>query len=641
MNYNKNIILVLILLLASAISGLSQEIHDAAREGDLTKMKMLLEKDPKLVNAKDETGRTPLHWACRGVHPDVVKFLVEKGADINALDNNQIAPLHSIAARGHTEAAELLIKKGAQINIKDYNSHTPLHFTAIYGKKDITTLLIANGAELEVRDDYGRTPLLLVARESGNVDVARILIEHGANVNAADNHGDTPLSLSAWRGYKDVVNLLIEKGADVPAKGPQSKELMQFATSKGLIKLFNILMNKGVEFNFRNDNDGTLLHSAAAGGSPEIVEILIKKGMNVNEKDRYERTPLHYACEKGHKAVVELLLKKGADINMKIIAGKTPLHLSLDGGYKEIATLLMAKEADQKPPVFPVLKGEYLGQKKPGSEPELFAKGIISSVRSEHCCCVFSPDGKEVYWGSSFPIPGSGYTMGKIFFMKRENNKWAIPQPAPFSSEFGEDVPFFSPDGKKLFFISRRPIEKGGKAGKENIWFVERIEDDWSEPKPVGPAVNSMDIHWEISVDKDYNLYFASRSGGGKGMNDIYCSKYENGRYQKPENLGELINTELVDDTPFIAPDKSYLIFARLGESNSFGGGDLYISFRKKDGSWTIPKNMGNRVNSKSHELCPIVSSDGKYLFFLSVINGNSDIYWMDAKIINELREEK
>ncbi len=640
MKYWKSIIIFLGLAAFMALAW-ADEIHDVAKEGNLAKVKELLEKDPTLINVKDETGRTPLHWACRGAHKEVAEYLLEKGADVNAKDNDETTGLHSAAGQGHTEVAKLLIKNGTQINAKNYRKNTPLHFAVYNGQQDVTALLVANGAELEIKDDYGRTPLLVNALRGGNIDVARILIEHGANLNVVDSFSGTALSWAAREGYKDMVNLLIEKGADVPVEEPKSKELMQVAASNGLLKLFTILREKGVDFNFRNDNGGTLLQSASAGGSPEITKLLIDESMNVNEKDRYGYTPLHYDAANGHKAAIELLLAKVANINMKIIAGKTPLHLALDAGHKDIADLLIAKGADQSPPVFPILKGDYLGQKKPGSEPEPFALGIISSLGRELCACVFSPDGNEVFWCSTFPVPGSGYSRPRLFYMKRENDKWTAPELAPFCSEFGEAMPFYSPDGKTLFFISRRPIEKGAESGKANIWYVEKEAAGWSEPKSVGSAVNAMQIHWQISVDKDYNLYFDSSSGGGKGMYDIYCSKFENGQYSKPENLGDPINTEEVDFIPFIAPDGSYLIFSRWVGSGGARVSNLYISFRQEDGSWTEPKDMGDKVNSPFLDLCPIVSPDGKYLFFISLRNGNYDVYWMNSRIIDELKQKE
>ncbi|MCJ7582707.1 MAG: ankyrin repeat domain-containing protein, partial [Candidatus Aminicenantes bacterium] len=109
----------------------SEEIHEFAMKGNLEGVKAQIVQNPELVNAKDKDGRTPLHWACRGVHLDVVKYLVENGADVNAEDNNKVVPLHSLAVRNSTAAIEILLANEADINAKDYSSHTALHQAAM------------------------------------------------------------------------------------------------------------------------------------------------------------------------------------------------------------------------------------------------------------------------------------------------------------------------------------------------------------------------------------------------------------------------------------------------------------------------------------------------------------------------------
>jgi Tol biopolymer transport system component len=91
---------------------------------------------------------------------------------------------------------------------------------------------------------------------------------------------------------------------------------------------------------------------------------------------------------------------------------------------------------------------------------------------------------------------------------------------------------------------------------------------------------------------------------------------------------------------PFIAPDESYLIFARARHSENLGYIDLWISFRDESGGWTVPVNLGQPVNTRANEICPIVSPDGKYLFFNSSRRGNDDNYWVEASFIEDLRQE-
>ncbi|MBA4056350.1 MAG: hypothetical protein C0490_16665, partial [Marivirga sp.] len=114
---------------------------------------------------------------------------------------------------------------------------------------------------------------------------------------------------------------------------------------------------------------------------------------------------------------------------------------------------------------------------------------------------------------------------------------------------------------------------------------------------------------------------------------DIYASRYVNGNFQSSVKASESINTNGYEADVFIAPDESYMIFC-ADRPGGKGRGDLYISFKKKDGTWTSSKNMGDIINTSQHELCPFVSSDGKYFFYTS----NKDIYWVETGIFDSLK---
>ncbi|MCX6558445.1 MAG: ankyrin repeat domain-containing protein, partial [Candidatus Aminicenantes bacterium] len=145
--------IVLTLLLILPATGLqAAEIHKAASAGDLETVKRLLEQNPKLLQEMDENGRTPLHWACRGVHFDLVKYLVERGADVNARDNGAMAPLHSVASRGHLDAAKLLLAAGARVDAETKGGWTALHLAAANGHTAMAALLLDKGAHLDIRD---------------------------------------------------------------------------------------------------------------------------------------------------------------------------------------------------------------------------------------------------------------------------------------------------------------------------------------------------------------------------------------------------------------------------------------------------------------------------------------------------------
>jgi len=288
------------------------------------------------------------------------------------------------------------------------------------------------------------------------------------------------------------------------------------------------------------------------------------------------------------------------------------------------------------------LKGAYLGQNPPGDTPELFAPGIVSTCK-EHSAAMFTPDGNEVWFARLFPAV--------IYFMKQQDGKWTKPQVAPFSGQCDDLYPYLSLDGNKVIFCSRRPNAKAGKPlprGQGHLWMVERTEKGWSESRHLGPLINSSIRQGASSLSNNGTLYFnRTNNEQPESSMDIFRAKLVNGHYVKPENLGEPIDSKTPDHSPFIAPDESYIIFSSF-RPGGYGMSDLYISFRKADGTWTNPKNLGRTINSAAKDEYPYISPDGKYLFFNSnrpsVLNKNKipdgpgNIYWVSARFIEKLK---
>jgi hypothetical protein len=117
------------------------EIHDAAKDGDLARVKSLLENKPDLVFSKDEYDATPLHYAAFTGRKDVAELLLAKKADVNGKNNNGATPLHMAAFTGQKDVAELLLANKAEVNAKDNNGNTALHIAATTDQKDVAELL--------------------------------------------------------------------------------------------------------------------------------------------------------------------------------------------------------------------------------------------------------------------------------------------------------------------------------------------------------------------------------------------------------------------------------------------------------------------------------------------------------------------
>lgn len=622
---------VVALLFMSMSATFAQEFFDAIKNNDLPQTKTLLKNNPGLLTLRDDSGNTPLHMAVRQKQPETVSFLLAEGADVNCLNRNLQSPLHIASSSGNADIARLLIEKGADITLADYQMHTPLHYAARNGSAEMTGMLLKRGALPEVKNNYGRTPLLLCAREQGTPEVARMLIEAGADVNARDNFESTPLELAAWRGYKGIVNLLVENGAVIPVEGGKATTILISACQQGLYDLFSKQVEKGFDLTSDEDLRRSVMSFAATGGSPEIVEELIKMGLKVDSKDSYGWTPLHYAAMKGHARVIQTLIDNGADPDARNLMGQTAFNVANEFGQARSMEFLDKIGADQNPMQFPVMEGDYLGQAPPEDTPVIFAPGIISTIWGLHSSLAFSPDGDEVYWVPMIDEPDQPYSRNNIHLMRKAGNRWTPPQIASFSGLDGvsDGEPFFSFDGNRLYFNSTRPNPAQDGRKKENIWFVDRTQSGWSDPKPLSQAVNRMSMHWQFSVDRKGNVYFASDNPGGAGMQDIYCSYLTDGEYGEPQNLGININSADNEMTPFISPDGDYLIYSR--------GTKLMVSFHNTDGTWGEAKNMGSPVNT-GFELCPLVTPDMKYLIFLSGRGGESHPWWVSASVIGALR---
>ncbi len=281
----------------------------------------------------------------------------------------------------------------------------------------------------------------------------------------------------------------------------------------------------------------------------------------------------------------------------------------------------------------------YLGQPRPGQSAVIFAPGLVSTDVYEHSPPAFSPTGDRVLW----TIISDRSKPARILEMYWAKDGWSRPASPSFADTTADDFyPSYSPDGNWLFFSTRRKMPDGFSPHDGIcLWVVERMAEGWGSPKPFSPLL-SMEEVYAHSITSNGNLYFSFRRDNGRIFDIAYLKNMQND--QQPIIFPQPLNSPVTDDGPFVAPDESYLLF----ESSRPGGiersVDIYICFRRKDGTFGSPINMGETVNSKFTERFPYVSPDGKYLFFGSDRRQDpnafgTDTYWMDASIIEKLRK--
>lgn len=278
---------------------------------------------------------------------------------------------------------------------------------------------------------------------------------------------------------------------------------------------------------------------------------------------------------------------------------------------------------------------KYIDSILPGNDPLIFAPGVITTKAYEGCS-------------------GFNREMDRFFFQR-----WLGGKPNLYETEFSQgkwsepelihtsfEAPIYdftlSPDGKRLVFASTMQIARPGNDQKgQNIFFLERTDKGWRVNSTLpGMEVNTPYHDSYPCLAANGNLYFFSDRPNGYGKTDIYFSEFKDGHYNTAVNMGGKFNTAYDEWDPFIARDESYIIFCSKKPAGR-GEDDLYVSFKLKNGEWSSPRAFNEKINTVFSENRPYVTPDGKFFMFTRNVMGNRDIYWVSAKIIEELRPKE
>ncbi len=314
-----------------------------------------------------------------------------------------------------------------------------------------------------------------------------------------------------------------------------------------------------------------------------------------------------------------------------------------------VVTLGSCSEPGSEPPEafdFEALSGPYFGQESPGDEPELFLPGLISTHGSETYIAFLNDARACVY--SRITEEGQ-----KTLYTYEKNGRWTPPQRAPFEELQGHPNYTTGPEGKRVYFHSGRPTRSDDTRTDDNVWFIEWTGNGWAEPHALPAPANSDYGEAYPTATKGGTVYYFSWQRPDTRAYDIYRSRFVDGEYQEAERLDWPINTDYIEFDPYVSPDESFLIFGS-GRPGGYGSSDNYICFRRNDGTWTAPVNLGPKLNSSSGDLCANGSPDGKYFFFSSgratdawkgekkespESEPDYDLYWVETSFIERLRE--
>ncbi len=278
------------------------------------------------------------------------------------------------------------------------------------------------------------------------------------------------------------------------------------------------------------------------------------------------------------------------------------------------------KKHESKDSDLPITSDTYFGQKPPGLTPVLFAPGVISLDGRFESAVSFSPDLDEIYF--------SAYSEGEntfIYFSKLEGNEWSPVKRVNFTNgkKQTEMHPFVSSNGKRIYFTAL-----DSSFVDEKIWYVNRTEDSWSDAIEFDSPVND-GVVFAPNQAKNGDFFYTEISG--RNIKTNYASN-KNGTYPEVQEVEIGFGHHA-----FISPCQDYLLVTGQNkEDESRKDNDIYVYFKRQDGTWTKPINLGSTINSDFDEVSPRITPDGKYLFF----SRSKNLYWVSTVAIDKIRPD-
>ncbi|HKQ18271.1 MAG TPA: ankyrin repeat domain-containing protein [Candidatus Eisenbacteria bacterium] len=357
--------------------------------GNVEGVRRLLAADPKAaskhVRSRDPVGMTALHLAVWGGHPEIVRLLLEHGADVNAQDGGGGTPVLLAARWGRGDLMHLLLEHGADASITDDQGRTLLHKAAEYGHVEVMRALLKHGFDVNVQARPG-TPLHSAAFRR-EVLAAKFLLDHGANPNARGFLEWAPLHVASGQAPKDeksleFVTLMLDRGAEVAARGedgitplvlaagamdsavvalllargarPESATPRGFSALRSAVDakapgIAHMLLVYGADPNQRYSPPGQerLLHRAANLDKIDVARELLDFKADVNALDDRRLTPLHVAAREGRTEMIRLLLERRANVHARDKWNWTPLHFAASQRHLEAVRILLDAGADR------------------------------------------------------------------------------------------------------------------------------------------------------------------------------------------------------------------------------------------------------------------------------------------------------
>ncbi|KAK8743892.1 hypothetical protein OTU49_000897 [Cherax quadricarinatus] len=284
---------------------LDQRLHAAAVKGDVEETVRVLDTGRVHVDCADRDGTTPLILAAANGHVDLVKELLEQGAESNATRHTGTGALFFAAQGGFLDIVTLLLDQGCKINQASKDGGTALIVAAQCGHMDVVIELLRRGADPHsaMKD---RATAVFVASQNGHTSVVRTLLNAGAKANVRRVDGASPLWIASQMGHQGVVRLLLNHGVNPDVTRHDGATPLFKAAHKGHVEVVHELLPFKPCLGLLKNGESAL-HAAALYGHLQVLRVLVEAGADPGLKNDQGLTPIQIAAQARHYEAVQLL----------------------------------------------------------------------------------------------------------------------------------------------------------------------------------------------------------------------------------------------------------------------------------------------------------------------------------------------
>lgn len=296
-------------------------LHAASGKGHLSTLRLFFDMGVDISLRDIVSGDTPVHEAVNSRKLEVVKFLIENGADISVANYDGNTPVHEASASCIFDILRILVNKGADLSRRNLDGYTPFEMAAQRGELD-NARYILNRCGLPLMP--GRSGAWVLRETSTAYPKCLHLGLMSIMEPNSREWGFPPLAYAVKYNFYDAVVHLLQQGADKSEKDSEGKTVLYYALRNA--DIFRLLLDKGADTSVVFKDGNTLLHVAAYKGHLDMVRILLERGSDPSVHGAADNSPLHMAASRNHSDIVTCLLQFGADPFAKNALGYTPLY---------------------------------------------------------------------------------------------------------------------------------------------------------------------------------------------------------------------------------------------------------------------------------------------------------------------------